>query len=260
MIDVQSFKDIRNIPIQKVGVKKVRLPMLIPEKSGGLQTVTAEIALCADLASDARGSHMSRFMEILNKYAKTPITKKTLKSLLEETRNSLKSNSSEIKIKFRYFIEKKAPISGKPGLIDYVCEFKAYLDQSFKTFFFIEIPVITLCPCSKEISEYGAHNQRAVIRINIEYGKDNVLWFEDLTHKIEELASGELYSVLKRSDEKAVTEKAYENPKFVEDIVRDAVLYLNTLDETASFDVECESIESIHNHNAFAYVNPGVKR
>ena len=94
----------------------------------------------------------------------------------------------------------------------------------------------------------------------MEYGKDNVLWFEDLTHKIEELASGELYSVLKRSDEKAVTEKAYENPKFVEDIVRDAVLYLNTLDETASFDVECESIESIHNHNAFAYVNPGVKR
>lgn len=258
MKDIQSQKDTRHVEIQKVGVRNVHIPMIIPEKSGSIQNVSAEVELNASLSSDMRGTHMSRFMEILNKYSKITLSYESLKNILSETKEALKSSSVSMNIKFRYYIEKQAPISLKKGLIDYICGFKASLDENFKTILHLEIPIITLCPCSKEISEYGAHNQRAYVKINIEYDRDDVLWFEDLTHDIEKLASGELYSILKRPDEKAVTERAYDNPKFVEDIVRDTAIYLKQAEGTINFDVECESEESIHNHNSFAYVNFGI--
>lgn len=260
MKDVQSLFDSRNIAIQKAGVNNVRLPVMIPEKAGSFQNVTAEFTLCADLAANMKGTHMSRFMEILNSHTKKPVSGNMLKDILAETKDALKSNSAELQMRFRYFIEKAAPISGKTGFIDYICGFRAVLAEEFKSVLSMEIPVITLCPCSKEISLYGAHNQRAVVRINVEYARDDILWFEDLTRDIEQLASGELFSVLKRSDEKHVTEKAYENPKFVEDIVRDVIIYLGSLDGAEAFDVECESAESIHNHNAFAYINVGLTK
>ncbi|OQA17397.1 MAG: GTP cyclohydrolase FolE2 [bacterium ADurb.Bin363] len=260
MLDIQNQQDNRNINIQRVGVKRVYLPLQILEKTGTYQTVTAEISLCADLAKDLRGTHMSRFMEILHRWSKEKISSREIKIILQEVLNKLNADRSEISIKFRYFIEKPAPKSQIKGLLDYICEFKGLYDSnSFCFILGVEVPVTTVCPCSKEISDYGAHNQRAIVRVNIEYLPDEFIWLEDLISDIEKTGSSELFPILKRNDEKYVTENAYENPKFVEDVVRDIVIILRQDKKLCRFKVECEASESIHNHNAFACHREEVK-
>lgn len=253
MLDVQNQQDERNINIQRVGVKKVHLPLQILERTGTYQTVTAEISLCADLSKDFRGTHMSRFMEILQAWSKEKISSREIKIILEEVLTKLNASRTEISISFRYFIEKPAPKSQIKGFLDYVCEFRGFYEKnSFLFILGVEVPVTTVCPCSKEISEYGAHNQRAIVKVNIEYRAEEFIWIEELISDIEKTASSELFPILKRNDEKYITESAYENPKFVEDVVRDVVTILRLDKRLCRFEVECEASESIHNHNAFA--------
>ena len=254
MKDVQELKDLRNIPIQKAGVKAVRLPFLIFEKSGTYQQVCAEVSLCADLPADTKGTHMSRFMEILNKWSKKKMSSCEIKTILEETVSALNAKSAEMNMSFLYFIEKTAPVTSLKGYVDYNCGFRGIYDGDFRFFMSMEVPVTTLCPCSKEISSYGAHNQRAIVKINLSYEREEHIWLEDLALDIGKLGSAELFSVLKRPDEKQITESAYENPKFVEDVVRDVVLYAEKLEGITFYDIECEALESIHKHNAFASI------
>ncbi len=253
MKDIQSLSDSRNIVIQKVGVKNVHLPFIILEKAGGYQQVCANVSLCADLAAETKGTHMSRFMEILNVWSRKNMSSKEIEQILLETSSVLGCKRAEFEMEFLYFIEKSAPVSELKGVIDYNCSFKGIYDGEFRFFLFMEIPVTTLCPCSKEISYHGAHNQRAVVRLNLGYEREDHIWLEDLASDIGRLGSSELFSVLKRPDEKYVTEAAYENPKFVEDVVRDVVLYVEKIDGLNFYEIECEAFESIHKHNAFAY-------
>lgn len=254
MVDVQNQQDNRNIRIQKVGVKKVHLPLQIIEKSGSYQTLLGEISLCADLDKELKGTHMSRFMETLNSWSKKMMSSKEIREILHETLNRLNTRRAEILIKFRYFIEKSAPITGVKGMLDYNCEFRGILENDeFRFILGVEVPINTVCPCSKELADHGAHNQRAIVTVKIEYLPDSFIWLEDLIAEVEKSGSFEIFPIVKREDEKYITEKAYENPKFVEDVVRDVVQNLNEVSNIVWFEVECDSSESIHNHNAFAY-------
>jgi len=254
LVDVQNMPDNRNITIQKAGVKKVHLPLQVLEKDGGYQAVMGEISLSADLDKELKGTHMSRFMEILNCWSKKNISSKEIQLILEETRGKLSTTRAEIFVKFRYFIEKAAPRTGMKGVLDYPCEFRGILEgDEFHFILGVEVPVCTVCPCSKELADYGAHNQRAVVTVRIEYMPDSFVWLEDLIAEVEKSGSFEIFPVVKREDEKYMTEKAYENPKFVEDVVRDIVGRLDKRTDILWFEVECDSAESIHNHNAFAY-------
>jgi GTP cyclohydrolase IB len=256
MIDVQNRKDERGIEIQRVGVKNVHLPLEIRMKNGGYQHVQGNVTVSVSLAHQFKGTHMSRFMELLTAWSEKPIAGKEIRQLLAELCASLDASAAEIDLKFRYFLPLAAPISGTVGYLDYLGEFSGHLrlpDNSFDYRLGAEIPVMSLCPCSKEISEYGAHNQRAVIRslVKFEYpGK--ILWLEDLVEMLRVQGSCPVYPVLKRDDEKYVTETAYQNPKFVEDILRDSVIALRSEARIEWFQVEVESFESIHNHSAFA--------
>jgi GTP cyclohydrolase IB len=254
MVDIQNLPDGRNIYLQKVGVKKVHLPLLILEKDGGYQAVLGEISLCADLDKDLKGTHMSRFMETLNHWSRQKISSREVKEILRETQEKLTTRRAEILIRFRYFIEKPAPVTGVKGMLDYTCEFRGLLkEEEFHFILGVEVPINTVCPCSKELADHGAHNQRALVTVRIEYLPEAFLWLEDLIAAIEKKGSFEIFPVIKREDEKYITEKAYENPKFVEDVVQDIVTFLDGVPHVAWFEVECDSAESIHNHNAFAW-------
>lgn len=258
LTDVQNTRDFRNIDIHRVGVKKVHLPLQILEKGGRYQAVLGEISLGADLSHEYRGTHMSRFMETLNRWCRKNISSKELKLILEEIIGKLKANRAEISLEFKYFIEKTAPQSGLKGMLDYLCRFVGIMeDGRFRFILGVEVPINTVCPCSKEISEYGAHNQRAAARVRIEYSPDTFVWLEDLIGDIEKCGSFQIFPVIKRIDEKYITERAFENPKFVEDVVREIVTVLRKHENIIWFDAECEASESIHNHNAFAYVRGG---
>ena len=216
MLDVQNQQDNRNINIQRAGVKRVHLPLQILERSGTYQTVTAEISLCADLSKDFRGTHMSRFMEILQAWSKEKMSSREIKIILEEVLNKLNASRTEISIRFRYFIEKPAPRSQLKGFLDYFCEFRGfYSKDSFRFILGVEVPVTTVCPCSKEISQYGAHNQRAIVKVNIEYMPEEFIWIEELIADIEKTGSSELFPILKRNDEKYITEKNNRIPNTV---------------------------------------------
>lgn len=254
MVDIQNQEDYRNITIQRVGVKKVHLPFQILQKTGDYQSVMAEITLGADLAKEFRGTHMSRFMEILHKWSKEKISSNEIKEILLDVIKTLNAKRSEISIKFKYFIEKTAPKSEIKGMLDYNCEFKGICNNGIFHFHLgVEVPVSTVCPCSKEIAKYGAHNQRAIVNVYVEYSPEEFIWLEDLIGDIEKTGSFEVFPILKREDEKYITEKAYENPKFVEDVVRELVTLLRDDKKISCFEVECDASESIHNHNAFAY-------
>jgi GTP cyclohydrolase I len=256
MIDVQNRKDERGIEIGRVGVKNVHLPFQIRMKNGGYQNVQGNVTVSVSLAQEFKGTHMSRFMELLTAWSDKPIAGKEIRQLLAELCNNLDARAAEIQLKFRYFLPLAAPVSGITGNLDYLGEFSGSLrmpDNSFDYRLGAEIPVMSLCPCSKEISEYGAHNQRAVIRSQVKFkypGK--ILWLEDLVELLRIQGSCPVYPVLKREDEKYVTEAAYQNPKFVEDILRDSVIALRSESRIQWFQVEVESFESIHNHSAFA--------
>lgn len=252
--DVQNLLDNRGIDIQKVGIKNVDVPLIIQRKDNDNQVVYAKAKICASLDSNFKGTHMSRFMEILNEWREKELLGVDIKGCLEAIRERLGAQSSQVKFSFKYFVEKTAPVSGQKSLMAYDCSFEGKLDgEDYKFFLGAKVPVTTLCPCSKEISDYSAHNQRAIINVLISYDENEHVWLEDLISEIEKTASCEVYPLLKREDEKYVTEHAYDNPKFVEDVLRDIVLNFRKNEKIKYFEVEVESLESIHNHSAWAY-------
>ena len=252
MIDVQSQKDHRHINIRKVGVKGIKYPITVLDRDKGTQPVNATINMYVNLPHRFKGTHMSRFVEILNEF-RGQINIRTFHRILERSREKLHAESAHMEIEFPYFIEKSAPVSRAKSLMEYRCTFSGE-NSSDKTDFLVGVvvPVTTVCPCSKEISVAGAHNQRGMVTVKVRFRK--FFWIEDVIRLIEDSASGEVYSLLKRIDEKYVTEKAYENPLFVEDVVRNVAERLNRIDNFTWYSVEAENQESIHNHSAYAYV------
>lgn len=254
MKDVQAQPDYRGVPLPMVGVRNIHLPLWIEMKDGGHQPVSAVASLSADLPEQTRGTHMSRFVQNISLWNRKKISSREIRDILWDLRISLYARRVEVALTFRYFINKLSPVTAQNAVMDYLCEFKGLQEEENFTFLLgLEVPVNLLCPCSKEIAEYGAHNQRALIRVRIESDKDAFIWIEDLVSSLEALGSVPLYPLLKREDEKHVTEKAYQNPRFVEDVVRDAVLLLRSDQRIRWFEVECLSAESLHNHDAFAY-------
>jgi GTP cyclohydrolase I len=252
VFDIQSQKDDRNIDIQKVGVKGIKYPIIVLDKSNGTQHVNATVNMYVDLPHHFKGTHMSRFIEILNDY-RGQINIKTFQQILEEMREKLDAESAHLEIEFPYFIEKEAPVSGAKSLMEYQCGFFGESNGRRNDFLVgITVPVTTVCPCSKEISNVGAHNQRSIVKLKVKFKK--FFWIEDIIKLVEDSASSEIYSLLKRPDEKYVTEKAFGKPMFVEDVVRSVAEKLNKTDNIISYRVEAENIESIHNHSAYAYI------
>ena len=251
MEDIQNHKDERNIDIDQVGVKGIRYPITVLDKNSGKQQTVAKINMYVNLPRHYKGTHMSRFVEILNEHSKR-ISLQNFSDILEEVKNRLNAESAHMEITFPYFINKMAPVSGSEGLMEYKCTFQGSLNKGTDLLTVIRVPISTLCPCSKEISEFGAHNQRGEVTLRVRFKK--FIWIEDLISLVEDAASSEVFSVLKREDEKFVTEKAYQNPMFVEDIVREISLKLDEDPNITWFAVESENFESIHNHNAYAYI------
>jgi GTP cyclohydrolase I len=252
MEDVQGSADVRGIAIDEVGVKDLRHPIKVAGGAGIAQHTVATLSMSVSLPHNHKGTHMSRFLERLNSQDEA-ISVESFGRLLEETLHYLEAPSGQIEMAFPYFIAKKAPVSGAESLMDYRAAIRGNRRLG-KTDLWLKVtvPVTSLCPCSKSISAYGAHNQRAHITITAKIGAS--IWFEDLIGMAESVASSELYSVLKRPDEKYVTERAYDNAKFVEDVVRDAALVLNGDPRVRSYKVESENFESIHNHSAYAMI------
>ncbi len=253
MIDIQNQPDFRNIPIDKVGIKGLKYPVKVMDKIRGTQTTVADISMYVDLPHQCKGTHMSRFVEILNQ-SRNRVSLESLTATLGDMKTILGAESSHIEISFPYFIEKTAPSSRYKGLMDYTCSIMGSSDKDNNTDIILKVavPVTSVCPCSKEISEYGAHNQRGEVLVSTRFSK--LIWIEDIVDIVEAAASCEIYSVLKREDEKFVTEKAYNNPKFVEDIVRDVAKPLMNDSNITWFSVSAENFESIHNHSAYAYI------
>jgi GTP cyclohydrolase I len=251
MTDVQNHQDDRNIDIDQVGVKGIRYPITVRDKDMGQQQTVAEINMYVNLPRYYKGTHMSRFVEILNEHSRR-ISLQNFSGILDEMKKRLNAESAHMEITFPYFINKPAPVTKIEGLMEYKCTFKGSLNNGTDLIVIINVPISTLCPCSKEISQFGAHNQRGEVRLQVRFKR--FVWIEDLIRLVEESASSDVYSVLKREDEKYVTEHAYQNPMFVEDIVREIALKLNKDPNITWFAVEAENFESIHNHNAYACV------
>jgi GTP cyclohydrolase I len=252
--DVASSADTRGITVQLVGVKDVHLPVRVRRKGAGFDNVLARIDFGVELPHHFRGTHMSRFVDILFRWSQKPISKPDLQEMLQEACERLNARRARIEVAFKYFITKRAPVSGSESALDYDCRFEGVLDGADYAFTLgVEVPVTICCPCSKEISQHGAHNQRAIIKVRLRYRPDVMVWIEDLVSTLEQKGSAEIFPLLKREDEKFVTEKAYENTKFVEDVVRDVVGLLRADPRVAWFQVTCESLESIHNHSVYAF-------
>jgi len=255
MIDIQNQKDFRNIDIKKVGVKNIKYPITVLDRARGTQPVNATINMYVNLPRHFKGTHMSRFVEVLNDF-KGQISIKTFQTVLEKMRQKLRAQSAHMEIEFPYFLEKTAPVSKAKSLMEYRCLF-AGENSAIQTDFLVGVivPVTTVCPCSREISQFGAHNQRSIVTVKVRFQK--FFWIEDIIKIVEDSASGEVYSLLKRVDEKYVTEKAYENPKFVEDVVRSVAVKLDKDENFIWYSIEAENFESIHNHSAYAYLEKG---
>ncbi|WP_460593683.1 GTP cyclohydrolase FolE2 [Geomonas sp. Red276] len=251
LTDVQLSRDTRNIPISKVGVKDISYPIVVMDKNHSYQSTVARINMYVDLPHHFKGTHMSRFVEILNAY-REQIALDKMETILAKMKEKLGASCAHLEMEFPYFIEKKAPVSGAKSLMEYTCTFSASLSDTFDFVLGVKVPVTSLCPCSKELSRYGAHNQRSVMTVQIRY--NDFIWIEDLIELIEGCGSSPVYSLLKREDEKFVTERAYENPRFVEDMVREATVSLLSLENITWFSVEAENFESIHKHSAYAAI------
>jgi GTP cyclohydrolase IB len=254
MNDIQNQRDHRKIEINKVGVKNIRYPITVLDKAKGFQHTVANVNMFVDLPHRFKGTHMSRFVEILNKY-KGSIAIKNLSKILTEVKRKLKAKTAHLEVEFPYFVEKEAPVTKAKSLMEYICRFCGSSNEREDFYVGIVVPITTVCPCSKEISEFGAHNQRSLVTVNLRFKK--FIWIEDIIQLVEECASCDLYSILKRPDEKYVTEKAYENPMFVEDVVREIAKRLKRDKNITWFTVESENFESIHNHSAYAFVERG---
>jgi GTP cyclohydrolase I len=249
--DVQKSRDTRRIPIGKVGVKDISYPIVVMDKNRSVQHTVARVNMYVDLPHHFKGTHMSRFIEILNSY-REKIALDKMEIILQKMKEKLGASSAHLEIEFPYFIEKRAPVSGAKSLMEYTCEFRAALAENFDFILGVKVPVTSLCPCSKELSSFGAHNQRSIMTVQVRYRE--FVWIEDLIEIIESCGSSPVWSLLKREDEKFVTERAYENPRFVEDMVREATLKLAAMDTITWFSVEAENFESIHKHSAYASV------
>jgi len=253
MRDIQNQTDHRNIPINKVGIKNLRYPITVRDRREGFQRTVAAINMYVDLPHNYKGTHMSRFVELLH-LLKPEVSLKKISVILDEMKEHLNAASSHIEVTFPYFIEKKAPVSNSKGLMDYTCRIMGSSYPSGKLDILSEVivPISSVCPCSKEISDGGAHNQRGEVRLSTRFKK--FIWLEDMIELVESSASCDVFSVLKRVDEKFVTEKGFNNPKFVEDIVRDIAKKLKTDKNITWFSVSAENFESIHNHSAYAFI------
>lgn len=249
--DVQATQDTRRVAIDKVGVKRVTYPITLRTRAGGTQTTVATINMYVSLPHHVKGTHMSRFLEVLNNNAH-PLTPDCIPVVAREIRQKLNAETAHLEIAFTYFIEKSAPVTGAKGLMDYKVVFSAECNGHDDFVMTVKAPATSLCPCSKEISAYGAHNQRCEIEAAVRF--DRLVWIEDLVELLEGSASCQVYPVLKRPDEKFVTEAAYDNPKFVEDIVRDLALRLENEERVTWYSINSENYESIHNHSAYAQI------
>jgi len=250
--DVQGSPDTRRIAIDKVGIKDIRHPIRVRDRSDGEQHTVANFNMYVNLPHNFKGTHMSRFVEILNRHEKE-ITVDSFKDMLHELTDVLEAEAGHIEMTFPYFINKSAPVSGVQSLLDYEVSFTGEIRHNNPEMWVkVVVPVTSLCPCSKQISDRGAHNQRSHVTIDVR--TRDFIWIEELIDLVEKEASCELYGLLKRPDEKLVTERAYDNPKFVEDMVRDVAARLNEDDRISAYTVESENFESIHNHSAYAMI------
>lgn len=258
--DMQSRRDDRELPIDKVGVRGLRFPIQVRDKRRRVQDTVATIGMFVDLPKEFKGTHMSRFVEVLNAHGDV-IHVENIADILRALQKRLNSTTSHLEIEFPYFMSKRSPVSRKESLMDYVARFDAAACGDQTDFVLtVKTNVTTLCPCSKAIAKYGAHNQRGEVTVALRFKK--IVWIEEVIEIVEESASSELYALLKRQDEKHVTERAYENPVFVEDLVRNVAQRLNAHPLVTWYKVEAENFESIHNHNAYACIEKdnGSKR
>jgi len=252
MMDIQKQPDYRNVYIQKVGVKNINYPVIVLDRANSVQHTVATINMYVDLPHQFKGTHMSRFIEILNEHHGA-ISPKNFLDIIDDLLHLLEAKSAHMEVEFPYFIEKKAPVSEAKSLMEYRCSYIGAVNGATRNFLVgIRVPINTLCPCSKEISERGAHNQRGWVTVTLKFEK--FFWIEDVIALIEESASCGIYALLKREDEKYLTERAYDNPMFVEDVVREVAKKLNADPNFTWFSIEAENFESIHNHSAYAYV------
>ncbi len=252
--DVQGYADNRHIEINRVGIRAIRHPVSVVDRSGVVQNTVAQFSMSVRLPEDRKGTHMSRFSQLLNEHDHAAHSVKNFESLFEEMNARLDSSAGTIEMTFPYFISKTAPASGVRGMLDYEVTLRSdvRVERQTDTYIKVVVPVTSLCPCSKEISDYGAHNQRSHITIDARISEP--VWIEELIDIAEQEASSELYSQLKRADEKVVTERAYDNPKFVEDLIRDVAKRLNNDARIREYTLEVENFESIHNHSAYAMI------
>lgn len=250
--DVQNTADLRQLPINKVGIKDIKHPIVVRDRIGGNQHTIATFNMTVNLPHNFKGTHMSRFVEILNNYERE-ITVPSFKEILKNMTEKLEAEAGHIEMHFPYFINKLAPVTKVASLLDYQVAFiAAYIDNKINMWVKVVVPVTSLCPCSKKISNYGAHNQRSHVTVTALI--NDFIWLEEIIDIVEKQASCELYGLLKRADEKYVTERAYDNPKFVEDMVRDIAACLNKDSRISAYKVESENFESIHNHSAYAMI------
>jgi GTP cyclohydrolase I len=253
--DVQNQADHRDVPLAKVGIKGLEYPITVLDREKKIQHTSAKVDLYADLPRLFNGTHMSRLIEIFHQY-REDLSMPRFLDMLKAIQNELEAESAFGSLNFPYFIEKKAPVSGLPGIMSYQCRYQGWVNRRGKHFTVaVQVPVTTVCPCSKAISDRGAHNQRGIVTVELELGP--FFWIEDIIALVEKAASSPVYTLIKREDEKFITEHAYDNPKFVEDLVRDVYIEVKGLNQFPRFSVEAENFESIHNHSAFAYAEFG---
>jgi len=256
--DTQNKVDVRDIPINRVGIKDIKYPFQISDKNGNVQSAIGTFTMSVGLPHDVKGTHMSRFVKILEDQ-KDFISIENFDQLVKNTTKILSSESAYISVDFTYFKRKSAPVSRVESLLDYSVNFTCEVKNNIvNKFLKVTVPVTSLCPCSKNISDYGAHNQRSHISAHVRTEK--TVWIDDIIEILENQASCQIYGLLKRPDEKYVTEQAYDNPKFTEDIIRDLAVTLNKDDRVTAYKIESENFESIHNHSAYAYIEKDKKK
>jgi len=257
-IDVHTLETKEGLDLDRVGVRGIRYPISVLDKDAGAQQTVGKVDMFVNLPRRFKGAHMSRFLEVLNVH-KGEIGIRALPAMLRAIQDRLCAESAHIEIEFPYFIEKLAPVTRSPGMMSYTCRILGRADEKGVDIGLeVQVPIMTLCPCSKELSERGPHNQRGTVTARVRFEK--LVWIEDLVHTIEACASSDLYTLLKRADEKFVADAAYENPQFVEDVARGVGVALLQDENITWFRVEVETLESIHSHNAYASIERGEVR
>lgn len=253
LADIQNTPDTRQIAIDKVGVRKVRYPIVVLDRANGDQHTIGDFTLTVALPQEFKGTHMSRFVEVLSEHHGN-VSGEGIHAMLHDLRGRLHAETAHLEVSFPFFMTKPAPVTGKEGVMEFEGGFAATSNGVFELEILAKVPVTTLCPCSKEISERGAHNQRGVVSVRVKPVAGAMIWLEEIIEAIEQSASCALFPVLKRPDEKWVTEQAYDNPRFVEDMVREVALRFQADDRVRAYEIEVENHESIHAHNAYAYL------